>query len=317
MGTIAYSSPFVPPEWIEAHGFVARRVGVLTPEPKHTDTAMGRCSYATLIGNPGLENEAAGIILATTCDQMRRAAELIAKHRPTFLLNVPATWQSAVARRMYREELERLGEWLLSLGGSRPAGLREIMLAHDQTRRELRSWQAILPAADYSRCLATYFQTGRLPDFPSARARAGWPVAIIGGPLRGDDLTLLELVEQRGGRVVLDGTEGGERSLVGPFDHREMNLDALGELACAYFSIPDPFRRPNTQLYDWLAHHIATRAPRGIIVIRRVWCDLWHAEVNRIAKAFGLPVVDLDLDGSPGELERCRTRIESLLEVIA
>ena len=54
------------------------------------------------------------------------------------------------------------------------------------------------------------------------------------------DYIIFDLIEQLGGRVVLDGTEGGERTMPARFDPERVREDPLGELVRAYFdTIPD------------------------------------------------------------------------------
>ena len=92
------------------------------------------------------------------------------------------------------------------------------------------------------------------------RAAAGIPLAVLGGPLLETDCAFFDLVEHAGGRVVLDATEGGERTLPRPFDPARLAADPLEELADAYFDgIPDAFRRPNSRLYEWLGRELAAR----------------------------------------------------------
>ncbi len=80
MKTIAYSSPFVPPEWIAAHGLrpLWLRLSAATGRPA---TAVGRgiCPYAGALIAAALAGiDASALVLSTTCDQMRYAAALLA-----------------------------------------------------------------------------------------------------------------------------------------------------------------------------------------------------------------------------------------------
>jgi len=146
----------------------------------------------------------------------------------------------------------------------------------------------------------------------------GVPLAILGGPLLADDLALLDVIEQSGGRVVLDATEGGERTLPAALDRSRIPADPLGELVRAYFDgIPDVFHRPNDRLYRWLAEQAAARRFRGIVLRRYVWCDLWHAELSRLKERSPVPVLALDAaDGDSGTASRTRGRIEAFLEML-
>lgn len=321
--TVAYSSPFIPPEWIAAHGLRPSRLGPSPDEPSIIPTAMGRCSYAAMLCTCAQQlPKGTGVIVATSCDQMRRASEVIAgkSHGDSFLFNVPATWQSDTSRRMYREELLRLGQWMQRRGGKAPtpALLAQTMVHFEQMRDELRQRRTAMRARDYAVAIAQFGATGELsPHATDNTNQDGIATAIVGGPLRYADLKLMDQIEDAGGCVVLDATETGERGMVIGFDHRRLSVDPLEELARAYFStMPEPFRRPNSHLYDYLRSEISQRRVRGIVLTRRVWCDAWHAELVRLREVTGLPVVEVDLDTGTGDIERNRTRVESLLEIL-
>jgi benzoyl-CoA reductase/2-hydroxyglutaryl-CoA dehydratase subunit BcrC/BadD/HgdB len=146
----------------------------------------------------------------------------------------------------------------------------------------------------------------------------GVPLAIVGGPLMRRDFDILDIAEQAGGRVVLNAAEIGERGMCAPFDRRRLRDGPLMELASAYFGgIQDASRRPNSELYKWLKSRLTDREVRGIIFHRYVWCDMWHAELQRLKDWTGLPVLDIDTTGD-NETRRHRTanRIHAFLETL-
>ena len=147
---------------------------------------------------------------------------------------------------------------------------------------------------------------------------AGVPLALVGGPLMIQDYAIFDLVEQTGGRIALDGSEGGERTIPARFDRQRVRDDPLGELVRAYFdTIPDIFRRPNTAFFDWLDEGIRARQVRGILYRRYLWCDLWHAELERLRQSSTVPILEIDVgphDG--GAPERIRDRLEAFLEML-
>ena len=100
-------------------------------------------------------NPWSAVILTTTCDQIRYAAAMIEHlgRLPVFLLHVPRTWQTAAVRAFYREELGRLGRFLVACGGTAPTGeaLAQMMLRYDQARASLR----LRRSADVGRRLCT------------------------------------------------------------------------------------------------------------------------------------------------------------------
>jgi benzoyl-CoA reductase/2-hydroxyglutaryl-CoA dehydratase subunit BcrC/BadD/HgdB len=310
---------------------------------------MGLCPYArAFMAEVAGTGEIDAAVFATTCDQMRRAAEWVARARQdqgraVFLMNVPATWQTPASARMYRDELLRLGRFLVSLGGTAPSRehLAETMEAYDAQRAVsldpymFRVWRAVNPlplrervaegrvrgcrgSTPYPQPLSHEgrgVSSGILnthPDPPRAK-----PVAIVGGPLMRGDERIFQTVADAGGRAVLDGTESGPRTLPAPFDRRRIRDDPLMELVDAYFgAIPDAFRRPDTLLYQWLERELAASGARGIIVWRYVWCDMWAAAAARLRETTGLPVLDFDVSGDEAAAARTDGRIQAFLEVL-
>jgi len=280
---IAYTCPYVPAEWIAAHGLRPRR---LIPVPVEGALAIprmeGLCPYArAFVNDVAASKDIAGVVVTTMCDQMRRVFDLLVRRvdTPAFLLNVPSTWQTVAAQRLYLDELKRLGRFLVRLGGHEPgkAELMDAMLG--QARGEgvhgtpYYSGHTNLVDTGWPR----QAESSELADGPGTHTRAigklrlprpplisglpegyqGVPLAVVGGPLMQRDRVLFEIIRDCGGRIVLDATETGQRGVCRPFDRRQLTEDPLLELAQAYFRIPDAGRRPNSELYQWLKDRLA------------------------------------------------------------
>jgi benzoyl-CoA reductase/2-hydroxyglutaryl-CoA dehydratase subunit BcrC/BadD/HgdB len=325
MQTIVYTCPFVPAEWIAAHGLQPHR---LIPRSAHDRPPLGLvtglCPYARAFANSVCsELDATAIIVTTVCDQMRRVSEFIARNcdRPVFLMNVPHTWQTSSARGLYVYELERLGRFLQRLGGTKPSDddLARTMDEYDAARAALRAARARLSPRTYSEAVAQLNRDGPgfRPPVDLVAVNGGVPLALTGGPLMEPDFRLFDIIERAGGRVVLDATETGEISLPRPFGGAKRHTQPLQELADAYFgTIPHAARRPDSLLYDWLGRELLDRGVRGIILRRYVWCDTWHAEVQRLREWTMLPVLDLDVNDDQSTISRMTGRTESFLETL-
>lgn len=326
MKTIAYSSPFVPAEWIAAHGLRPHwlRLPAASDGPLLAVT-RGICPYTGAIVDAALSGiDASAIVLTTTCDQMRYAAAVIKSRGscPVFLMNIPSTWQTAHVRKLYLDELQRLGRFMVQLGGKSPdnVDLANVMLAYDRARFAVRSARGRLSARRFAEAMAEVRGSIEAISHPdnSATQANGIPLAVLGGPMLDSDYALYDVVEQAGGRVVLDATEGGERTMPRPFDPAKVASNPVQELADAYFdSIPDAFRRPNSGLYEWLGRELSARQARGIIFRRYVWCDLWHAELQRLKQWSPVPVMEIDV-GSDDTIapNRVQGRIEAFMEML-
>jgi len=327
MKTVVYTSPFVPAEWIAAHRLSPCRIML---DSKADCTAFGRCEglcpFVHLFINFCLTKKPDAVVLTTVCDQMRRAYDIISLKSkvPVFLMDVPHTWQNESAKNLYLDELKRLGKFLVGLGGKSPSDgkLKRVMLEFDYARKKVLSSQRNFSARGFSRLIAEFNEQGacnmesHINDNRSATSSV--PLAIVGGPLVETDFEIFDEVERAGGRIVLDATETGLRGLCRPFDLQSSGRAPLTALADAYFNgIFDPFFRPNTGFYDWLAEMIAQSPVRGIILRRFVFCDIWHAELFRIKQQFSLPVLDIDSHADELSLfPQMAARIHAFLEML-
>ncbi|MEW6743351.1 MAG: 2-hydroxyacyl-CoA dehydratase family protein [Planctomycetota bacterium] len=322
MKTVAITSAFVPPEWVSAHGFEPRTVVPQAPEDNGLARSEGVCSFARGELTEALAHpEHDAVILASTCDQMRRGAELFSPTTKAVLaLHIPATWRTPAALQGYIEELQRLGRFLVRLGGRSPSPerLANEMRRHDTLRASLRALRGSLSPGEFARALIAYQRGNPLPDGRDAPFTVKGPaIALVGCPLTLRELRLFDSVEHAGGYVALNATELGELSLPAPFDRRALSSDPFGELATRYFgTIPGVFRRPNSELYLTLGTLFRERDIAGCLFIRYLWCDLWHAELARLTEWACLPVLDLHLSGREDSTARLSTRIEAFLEIL-
>ncbi len=332
MRAIAYSSPFVPVEWIAAHGLAPVR---LSPRAGNSLGGEGRCPFMQAYVEQVAARDDIAAIFTTTCDQMRRAAELAAS-RPVFLMNVPATWQGQAPGAMYRAELQRLGKFLESHGGTSPSlgRLAAVMLRYDGIRSRLKATAGRVDPLRFhelTMALASCSLEGlpvleRAIDNEAASASSSGeppsrriPLAVVGGALTNNDAQVLGLLGRLGGSVVLDATEAGERGMPDAFADFGASpvADPLAELVRAYFdSIGDAFRRPDVRLHDWLTQQVAARGVRGVVLLRQLWCDLWHAQLDVIRQHSRVPVLDIELAGEAAIPAALETRLAAFLEML-
>jgi len=305
---VIYSSPFIPAEWIAAHGLVPCRRSFTGTAPDDVSLAgpvsreAGVCPYMRGFINEAVrEPRVRAVILTTTCDQMRRGADLLTLHSavPFFLMNIPSCFGTGSAEALYRSELDRLGLFLVSQGGSRVASdrLGEILLEYEINRR-----------------MALVNASGRPAVVPGTGSERGVPVGFIGGPLAEGHLDIFDVFAGQGAEVIFNGTESGDRVMPARFDLRRIKSEPLKVLAESYFgAIPDIFERPNTRVFSWMEKAVQAGKVRGMVFIRYVWCDKWHSEVHRFREALDIPLLDIELDGACVN-ERVRNRIGAFME---
>lgn len=327
MKTVFYTSPYVPREWIEAHGFhpVRTQVGRGKGKGAAVCAMEGMCPYAeSVVESLRGGGRAAAVVLTTTCDQMRRAAEVVQRDSciPVFLMDVPCTRRLPACRRRYRMEMDRLGRFLIDLGGRAPGAARLASVVRRRQRflASLRDSRDDMSARQYQAAVMGLHRTGRVPSArrKAIRRRRGVPLALLGGPVGPQDYWFLDAVEAFGGRVALDGTETGERTLPARIDPHLLARDPSEALACAYFdNIRDVFQRPNSGFYEWLKRETSNRGIRGVVVRTHVWCDLWRAEVDRIRETLALPLLHIDVDRGASSRAGVVSRTQAFLETLS
>jgi benzoyl-CoA reductase/2-hydroxyglutaryl-CoA dehydratase subunit BcrC/BadD/HgdB len=248
---------------------------------------------------------------------MRRSADAVSFKAGSriFLFNLPATWQSPAARRLYHAELARLGKHLETVGGRAPTAeeLATVIHEHEVRRAALRHLIQQSSARQGAEALAGWFDGGSSLPAPSDTTTQGVRLALVGGPLLPSHWLLFDAIAAASGCVVLNATEPGERCLLPPLPTLTPGRDPLSALADHYFDhAVDVFHRPNSRLYDWLRPRLAERQAQGLVVWHNVGCDLWRAEAQPLREAFGLPVLLLEADGAA--LPRNIGRLEAFLE---
>jgi benzoyl-CoA reductase/2-hydroxyglutaryl-CoA dehydratase subunit BcrC/BadD/HgdB len=330
---VFYNSPWVPPEWITSHGHVPRGVWfaddlALGPLP----LGAGVCAFAGSMLRFAQAQTDSAVVFSTHCDQLRRAFDAldIAARQRCFLFNLPSTWQSAAARHLFAAELERLGRFLVQLGGHAPSAeaLARSMEQYALGRKQLLEAAPHSPARPYAEAIARFHWDGTVNLPPPQPANGSTPLTLVGGPLPRAQWQVLDVIERAGGRVSLNATEPGERSLwqapsrspnpsAGPPQLESLRTATPEDLAqrCLAHCV-DVFQRPNTPLYDWLKPRLAARRVRGILLWHYVGCDLWRAEAQPLREAFGLPVLLIEAAETAGDLPRQAGRIEAFLEAL-
>ncbi|MBX7256249.1 MAG: 2-hydroxyacyl-CoA dehydratase family protein [Candidatus Hydrogenedentes bacterium] len=299
---IAYVSPFIPREWVAAHGCTPIRVTARAARGTTFD-GQGVCYFCHSLAESMMQvEEAAAVVMATTCDQMRRMAERLSTElsKPVFLMNVPATWRTETARTIYRDELRRLGDFLVELGGRRP------------------SVDEFVAAANACGQRADDLLYSRGGNFNSAESRGdSIPILLLGSPDLREHEELVECIRQAGGHVEVDGREGVERTYPLSIDKVLAEQDPIEAMVDAYFDqIPGAFRRPNDALYTWVEQVVKTRGICGAIVGHYVSCDPWHAESHRLKERLDIPCLVLDYDECPDISERAKGRIHAFMETL-
>lgn len=338
--TVLYTCSYVPEEIILAAGFRPRR---FLPQGDAEDTHVdaNTCGYVrSLLGAAveGSASEAAAIIIANSCDAMRKLYDLWSGYvatPPAFFLDVPKkTDAEAVA--FFASELRRLAESMeRELPGTTISDedLREAIGTCNEVRSLMgevfRAQRGLVKGARGTEvlelCLAGAGQpktefSGEIRRFLAGLGEAagdgkGPRILLAGGITNRPDL--VAEIESAGGAVVALDDCIGFRHYAGLVE--EGADDALLALASRYLEKPPCARM---QGFERRLQHLKRTAEDaradGVIYHSLKFCDTFLYDVPMMTRRFGelgTPFLWLEGDYPCADLGQLKTRIGAFLEM--
>jgi len=293
------------------------------------------------------------VIVPTTCDAKRKFAEELSRFKEVWMLETPHLKTSQISRHAWLEQIYALKEKLERYTG-RPGGknkitrrvldnaIKESTAAREQMRRlmDFRSqavpllWgrQAMLIVNAYSWMLTGPWTEAliRLNDELAERHRRDEAVCspqtprllIAGSPVIFPNWKLPTLIEELGGIVVCDESCIGDRTLYDPVGHSERTMrDQMTSLASrSLMPCVCPSFAPNDDRLIKLQRMIVSHRVDGVVYHVLKGCVVYDFEVNRVEetlKAVRIPLVRIETDYSPEDVEQLRTRIEAFMEMLS
>jgi benzoyl-CoA reductase/2-hydroxyglutaryl-CoA dehydratase subunit BcrC/BadD/HgdB len=333
---------YVPEEIIVAAGLVPKRI-IPGARPSGADAHMhpNTCSYVRSVLASALAGDvskASGIVIANSCDGMRRLHDLwnaYVADVPALFLDVPKK-SDPVSVEYFASELKRFASQLEArCGGSRvtearlAGAIRECNevrgLMGDVFRLQRNPLSNVSGSAVHELFLRgidshpTAF-ADEIRGFISARAGQealpkGARIALTGGVVH--RLDLIECIETSGGRVVVLNTCPGAR-------HYEMLVaenspDPMVALAERYLQKPSCARMEGIEeRFQHLRRLASDSAADGVIYVSVKFCDTYLYEIplmRATCEDAGIPFLAIESDYEWTGLEQMRTRVEAFLAV--
>jgi benzoyl-CoA reductase/2-hydroxyglutaryl-CoA dehydratase subunit BcrC/BadD/HgdB len=292
------------------------------------------------------------VIIPTTCDAKRKMGEELSKLTEVWMLEVPHIKDGEGARRQWLQQLYILKKNLESFTGKRfmkrkigrkalGASIRMIGDAQYQARRlyDIRKSatpvilgrEAMLAINAYGFVEADRWTDAmaRLNDelevrvggkAPAARRRAP-RIMIAGCPPLFPNWKIPLLIEEMGAVIVTDESCMGNRYLYDPVGHTENSLtDMMVGLAARYIMpCVCPSFAPNEDRLFRLLQMAEEFAVDGVVYHVLKGCVIYDfelARVEKIMKEKDIPLMRIETDYSPEDLEQLRTRVEAFVEML-
>lgn len=290
------------------------------------------------------------VIVPTTCDAKRKFAEELSRFREVWMLEVPHLKDSEISQQAwllqvmaFKERLERhlsrqqgrrvritargLDE-AIQVQAAAQAQMRRLQTLRARESSPVRGRQAMVAINAYSFMEVQSWTRAmrRLNDELEQRQAAVCPpraprIFIAGSPVIFPNLKLPTLIEELGAILVADESCVGERALYDPVGHPERNLRAQLTALAARTLMPCicPSFAPNEDRLVTLRRMIASHRVDGVVYHVLKGCVVYDFEVGRVEaalKEMQVPVVRIETDYSPEDVEQLRTRIEAFVEML-
>jgi benzoyl-CoA reductase/2-hydroxyglutaryl-CoA dehydratase subunit BcrC/BadD/HgdB len=302
---------------------------------------------STALGAPSLYELCDVVVVPTTCDAKRKMGEELAQHTEVWVLDVPHVKESEGARRQWLEELHGFKRDLERLTGNRikRRALKEAIAmlgrAQHQARRLYQLRQAPIPvvrgneaalalhAFAFDRADRWTEAMTRLNDELEERSRHQQPsqgaqiprLMLAGAPSIFPNWKLPNLIEEMGGALVTDESCVGDRYLYDPVGAVENTMEDMMVALASRYLMPCtcPSFAPNDDRLFRLRQAVEDFQLDGVLYLVLKGCVIYDFELQRVEKLMrelGLPVLRIETDYNPEDVEQLRTRVEAFIEMI-
>ena len=292
------------------------------------------------------------VIIPTTCDAKRKMGEELSRFTEVWMLEVPHVKESEGSRRQWLEQLYVLKKNIEKLTGKRfrsgkirrkalDAAIKMVGRAQYEARRlyEIRKSslpvilgsEAMLAINAYSYNAASEWtgEMAELNDELEDRRAKGLSVysehapriLLAGSPPIFPNWKIPSLVEEMGGVIVADESCMGSRYLYDPVGITEKSLADMMVGIAARYIMPCvcPSFAPNEDRLYRLLQMVDEFNIHGIIYHVLKGCVIYDFElirVERIMKKKNIPLLRVETDYSPEDIEQLRTRVEAFIEML-
>ena len=286
------------------------------------------CAHVPLVDVVGAE---------ATCDGKKKMYEILHDYLPIYVLDLPQKPGSSEALDYFLSELRKFGKFMEDFTGNvvnNDALRGEIRLANETKRLlhrlfDLRKRDP--PPINGSEVLRVMqkqfflspdqFRQGvrRLCDemeHVTPDARTGPRIMISGCPMAAGNTKVPDIIEQKGGVIVVEESCTGTRSFWDLVDEEADPWEALAE---RYLEIPCACMTPNDQRIARIVDLAKQYEVQGVVYYTLQFCHAYNIErlrVQRALKKEKIPLLAIESDYGDSDREQIGIRIDAFLEMI-
>jgi benzoyl-CoA reductase/2-hydroxyglutaryl-CoA dehydratase subunit BcrC/BadD/HgdB len=283
------------------------------------------------------------VVGETTCDGKKKMFELIEKHRPLYVMDLPqcptnegavAYWRHSVHG--FKNFLEEKFDTTISdsaLEGSikdcnKKNRLVEKIYAFGACKPSVMTWQEMYDVSTFAMASNGEETIAKLQEIIAklterkeqrifSSTETAKRVLITGCPIGGDVLKVLKLVDEEGASIVGLDSCTGLKPYVGAIE--ENSGDPLLAIAQRYLQIPCACMTPNTGRFDVLKNQVDSLKPDLVIDLVLQSCHTYNVEAVKVESYvrgdLGTNYLKVVTDFSQQDIGQLKTRIAAALEM--
>ena len=281
------------------------------------------------------------IVGDTTCDGKKKMFELLARTKPTVVLQLPQKQEGEIEQAGWKKELNRFREMVEKETDKKitDADLRsaiQLLNRERKAKQRIMDLNKLVPAPlPGSTLLEILFKVGFLADKEKgialmnevadeleSRAKSGEVpkkgkrILLTGVPVGLGSDKVVKIVEQSGADIIAFENCTGYKQA---FSVDEEG-DPMEALASQYLSTPCSVMSPNDGRFDLLRDMMREFSVDGVIDLTWQACHTYNIEsyqVNEVVQEqLDVPVLQLETDYAESDTEQLRVRIEAYLEML-
>lgn len=282
------------------------------------------------------------IVAENTCDSKKKTYELLGNYVPTYILDLPQKPDNPAAIKYFIGELNKFERVMEKLTGNEITAekLKKEIISSNETRKllhrlyDLRKTdspvisgldvikvmqkQYVLSAEGFKKALrALVDEAEQAKDDIKTDFTRKPRIMISGCPMPGGNTKVPEIIENRGGLIVVEESCTGTRSF---WDLVDENKDPMTALAERYIKIPCSCMTPNDRRVENILELAREFKVDGVVHYTLQFCHSYNIEKYKVQQALknaGIPMLSIETDYSDSDVEQIGLRVDAFMEMLA
>lgn len=278
------------------------------------------------------------VVAENTCDSKKKMYELLGDYVPTYVLDLPQRPDSSEAIEYFLGELEKFKGIMERLTGNKVTveQLKKEITSSNETRQLLhklydlrKANPPLISGLDVLKVMQKQYFLSPEELRKSLRMlideaeqvkvdRAHKPRIMISGcPMAGGNTKVPEIIENKGGVIVVEESCTGTRSF---WDLVDESKDPMIALAERYIKIPCSCMTPNDRRIDNILELAREFKVDGVVYYTLQFCHGYNIEKYKVQQALkkaGIPMLSIETDYGDSDVEQIGLRVDAFMEMLS